>query len=65
MAEPRRVSVKLSFDNGSPVRVHTDLSMFAQVSKKKVANYEKIKKIREVSEQFKLTKGTLLRFIEN
>jgi hypothetical protein len=64
MAEPRRISVKLSFDGGSPVRIHTDLSMFAQVAKKKAPDTEKIEKIRELSTNFQLTKGLLMRFVE-
>jgi hypothetical protein len=64
MAEPKRISVKLSFDGGSPVRIHTDLSMFAQVAKKKVPDYDKIDKMRRISTEFKVTKGMIMRFIE-
>ena len=64
MAEPKRIRVKLSFDVATPIRVHTDLSMFAQTTVKKTPDREKIEKMRKLSKGFLLDRKKFSQFVE-
>lgn len=64
MVEPKRLHVKLSFDVSNPIRVHTDLSMFATSPEKISPDRAKIEKMRKLSTSFRIDKQSLSKFIE-
>lgn len=64
MSEPKRIHVKLSFDMSNPIRVHTDLSMFAQTSVKKTPDRKQIETFRNLSKNFIIDKAAFKDFLE-
>ena len=65
MAEPKRILLKLSFDVSNPIRVHTDLSMFAQSPVKRSPDKGKIQKLRKLSAEFVIDRNSFSDFLEN
>ena len=63
--DPKRIHVKLAPNTGSPIRVKTDLSMFAQNNVKKSPDKKKIEEIRKLSVGYVIDKKTLFEFFED